>query len=78
MFSLVQTLMKLMTFLVLLSLFPIYRLSYLFIYCMAYREEKPELSSGLSLGITGNDSAAIHQTKQHLGKQFHMKDLGPL
>lgn len=28
--------------------------------------------------ITGNDSAAIHQTKQHLGKQFHMKDLGPL
>ncbi len=30
------------------------------------------------LNITGNDSAAIHQTKQHLGKLFHMKDLGPL
>lgn len=28
--------------------------------------------------IIGNDSAAIHQTKKDLGKQFHMKDLGPL
>ena len=38
-----------------LSLFPIYILSYLFLYCMAYSEEKPELSSGLSLGLaTGN------------------------